>query len=141
MKTGCRYVRAVRQSINKILQSKSSVHQHLAVLITGYSHKSRVHPGSYLMDDRYVFFVVKKMLSPHWCMGFFCPPRTNVYMTINGSGIRYYTPDMGRRSRIRKKRIFSPFRTVPEIRMRRNHFHLESKLLDEQVPNIPIIFG
>jgi len=62
--SGCRYQRAVRQSMNKMMSNRSSVHHVLAGIITEYSHKSWVRPGSYMLGSRFHFFVVKRLFSP-----------------------------------------------------------------------------
>ena len=52
MKTGCRYSRAIKQSINKLLQSHSSLHYCLAEMISGYSHHTNLKVGSAMIAMR-----------------------------------------------------------------------------------------
>ena len=147
--SGCRYQRAVRQSMNKMMSNRSSVHHVLAGIITEYSHKSWVRPGSnvfgnkktlhgsYMLGSRFHFFVVKRLFSPHWCEGYFCPPRVGFTNTSTGLA-QYYMPDIFRRSSVRRKRIFDPW-ALPTVRVRTRTFTLESK--HEPLSNIPFIFG
>ena len=138
MITGCRYERAIKQSLNKVFDNQSSVHTILATIIASYSHKTLVRPGSYLLAPTYHFFIVSDVLSPHWCTGFFCPPKIEIGETV--LGIRhYYMPDVRCKSRTQKKRIFSPF-AEPCVRIRHRKFLLESKLRYEQMPHPPTVF-
>ena len=139
MSSGCRYERAIKQSLNKVFDNKSSVNIIIAELIASYSHKSVVRPGSYLLCPTYHFFVVSDVLSQHWVKGFFCPPRIDFTRTIFGGTRHYYEPDIEHRTGIQKKRIFSPF-SEPCVRIRRRKFHLESKLGYEQMQNSPPLF-
>ena len=139
MSSGCRYERAIKQSLNKVFDNKSSVNIIIAELIASYSHKSVVRPGSYLLCPTYHFFVVSDVLSQHWVKGFFCPPRIDFTRTIFGGTRHYYEPDIEQRTGIQKKRIFSPF-SEPCVRIRRRKFHLESKLRYEQMQNSPPLF-
>ena len=136
MSSGCRYERAIKQSLNKVFDNKSSVHMIIAELIASYSHKSVVRPGSYLLCPTYHFFVVSDVLSQHWVKGFFCPPRIDFTRTIFG-GSHYYEPDIDQRTAIQKKRVFTPFST-PCVRIRQRKFHLESK--NEQMSHSPPLF-
>ena len=88
------------------------------------------------MGSRFHFFVVKRLFSPHWCEGFFCPPRVGLTSTPHGFA-QYYMPDIYRRSRVWRKRIFNPWYS-PSVRVRSRTFMLESK--HEPLPNIPRIF-
>lgn len=135
--SGCRYQRAVKQSINKLMGNHSSVNSTMASIIVEYSHKSWVRPGSYLLGSRFHFFVVKRLFSPHWCEGYFCPPRVGFTNTVTGLA-QYYMPDIFRRSSTRRKRIFSPWE-VPTVRVRSRIFQLEHK--HEPLSNIPFVFG
>ena len=119
--SGCRYERAIRQGINKLLQNKSSVHRHLAKKIAAYSHTIEVKPGCLLCSSRKEFFIVKHVLSPHWVTGFFCPPR----MEFLDYNILYH-PDLRRRTRITKKRLFQPFANAM-VRVRSKQFHFHNK--------------
>lgn len=139
MLTGCRYERAIKQSLNKVFDNKSSVHITISELIASYSHKSVVRPGSYLLCPTYHFFVVSDVLSQHWVKGFFCPPRIDFTRTIFGGARHYYEPDIDQRSAIQKKRVFTPF-SEPCVRIRQRKFQLESKLRYEQMSYSPPLF-
>lgn len=139
MLTGCRYERAIKQSLNKVFDNKSSVHIIISELIASYSHKSVVRPGSYLLCPTRHFFVVSDVLSQHWVKGFFCPPRIDFTRTIFGGTRHYYEPDIDQRSAIQKKRVFTPF-SEPCVRIRRRKFQLESKLRYEQMSYSPPLF-
>ena len=136
MITGCRYERAIKQSMNKLFDNKSSVHIIISEIIASYSHKTEVRCGSYLLCPTYHFFVVSDVLSQHWVRGFFCPPRIDFTRTIFG-GSHYYEPDITNRGAIQKKRLFSPF-TDPCVRIRQRKFLLENK--NEQMSYSPAIF-
>ena len=125
MLTSCRYKRAIKQAINKLLKSRSAVHFPIADIIGEFSHKTVVTPGTYLLTELCYFFVVQQIMSPHWCIGFFCPPR--VELTDLASLGRFFAPDIGRRGHSCRKRIFEPF-AKPHIRRRKLIFKLENKL-------------
>ena len=133
MISGCRYERAIKQSMNKIFDNKSSVHPIIATVIASYSHKSEVRPGSYLLCSTYQFFIVSDVLSQHWCKGFFCPP----VIILGGYGS--CAPDIRRRTRAEKKCIFDPFEE-PYVSIRQQKFHLKTKIRYEPVPNLPLLF-
>ena len=133
MISGCRYERAIKQSLNKVFDNKSSVNTIIAELIASYSHKTLVRPGSYLLCRSYHFFIVSDVLSQHWCMGFFCPPI--IILGNYGS----CAPDIKRRTPTEKKCIFDPF-DHPYVSIREQKFHLESKIRYEPVPDLPTLF-
>jgi len=135
MISGCRYERAIKQSMNKVFDNRSSVHSIIAELVASYSHKTEVRPGSYLLCSTYDFFIVSAVMSQHWCKGFFCPPRIERFGVCH-----YYTPDVRCASRVQKKRIFSPFQD-PCVRIRQRKFILKSKLQYEQVSNTTNVFA
>ena len=137
MATGCRYQRAIKQSMNKLMKSRSSVHVPIAEIIADFSHKTMVTPGTYLLTTTCYFFIVQKISSPHWCEGFFCPPRIELTDLANLG--RFYTPDLRRRGRTQRKRIFKPFQ-APRIHRRKMLFHLESKVKNEPLPHPPYVF-
>ena len=139
MISGCRYERAIKQSLNKVFDNQSSVHPIIATIIASYSHKTKVRPGSYLLCPTYHFFIVSDVLSQHWCKGFFCPPRIEMTRTVFGGMRHYYTPDVRCAGRVQKKRIFSPFED-PCVRIRQRKFLLESKLRYEQMPYTATVF-
>ena len=115
MISGCRYSRAIRQSLNKTL-GRSSLNKTLADLITEYSHTLPLIRGNYLLSPMKEYFIIKEILSQHWVTGFFCPPRIEFLPTCV-----LYHPDLSRRTRIRKKRLFNPFGLV-SIRCRNKTF-------------------
>jgi hypothetical protein len=126
--SGCRYQRAIRQSLNKMFNNHSSVHHNLAGIVAGYSHRSVVRPGSYMLGTRFHFFL---------CEGYFCPPRVGFTNTSTGLA-QYYMPDIFRRSGTFRKRIFNPWYS-PTVRVRQRRFTLESK--HEPLQNIPFVFA
>ena len=134
MLTGCRYSRAIRQALNKRFDNRSSLNRTLADLISSYSHKTVIRRGNYLYGPRREFFVIRDVLSQHWVTGFFCPPRIE-FMPAN---IVLYHPDLSRRTRIRKKRLYDPF-MKPSIRCRNKTFQSE---INEHQPyaNLAAIF-
>ena len=136
--SGCRYERAIRQGLNKGLDSKSSVHGTLARLIAEYSHKTTVRPGDYLLGSQYHFFVVTGVQSQHWLDGFFCPPRLEFAYTPTGIGT-FYTPDLKNRSKKRRKKVFSPFE-APFVKIRSRIFASSNKVRHEQMPHQPTFF-
>lgn len=132
MLTGCRYERVIRQSINKLLDNKSSVHRILSKIIASYSHTTEVKPGCLLLSKRKEFFIVKHVLSPHWVTGYFCPPRME-FLDFN----ILYHPDLRRRTRIIKKRLFQPFGAAM-VRCRSKQFRFHTK--HEQNTHLSQIF-
>ena len=119
--SGCRYQRAIKQSINKMFNNKSSVNIILAELIAEYSHKITIRPGCYLFGPRREFFIIKNVISQHWVTGFFCPPRVEFVVDVV-----LYHPDLRRKTRIQKKRLFDPFKNAM-VRSRSKQFHLHKK--------------
>ena len=133
MKTGCRYVRAIKQSINKLLQNQSSLNLSLAQMICGYSHHTNLKVGGEMIAIReggplsvfYTpegFFIVEQILSMHWCIGYFCPPMLDLNYGI--------VPDHKRRAASVRKRIFNTF-MVPMIKRRQTMY----LIVNEQVQN------
>ena len=102
----CRYETAIRQSMNKLLQNKSSIHRIISGIIAEYSHKILLRPGCYMFGPRREYFVIEDVLSQHWVTGFFCPPRIDFISEI------VWQPDLRRRSRTLRKRLFHPFAVV-----------------------------
>lgn len=146
MKSGCPYARAIKQSLNKRF-CVSALHSDLSKLIAEFSHQSFVHSGSYMtwsreesggvLPHRHHFFIVQEMISPHWCTGFFCPPRIEF-----GSSVAevYYHPDIRRRSRIQKKKIFNPFSNAL-VRVRNRRFRLHNTNSHESMSHFPPILA
>ena len=132
-KTGCRYTRAIKQSLNKRFANKSTENLHIAQLIQSYSHKTYVTDGSYFTCDN-MFFICDTVLSPHWLLGFLTPSRTGF---IGNAGVFLY-PDFRYKSQRMKKKIFDPF-IVPTVKFRERKYTLEAKSKHEPLPN-PAIF-
>ena len=142
MKTGCRYTRAIKQSMNKLFESRSSVHFQLADIISAYSHHTNLKTGSEMVGIlpdahydslhqyycQYGFFIVEQILSHHWCLGYFCPPMMDLRTGI--------CPDHKRRGATEKKRIFNTF-MVPMIK-RRAKLYL---IANEPLQNIPFVYN
>ena len=131
MISGCRYSRAIRQSLNKTL-GRSSLNRALADLITEFSHKIPLIRGNYLISPMREYFVIKEVLSQHWVTGFFCPPRAEFMPTCV-----IYHPNFSRRTRIQKKRLFDPFGVV-SIRCRNRTF---KQRVNEPYTNLATIFA
>ena len=134
MKSGCRYVRAIKQSINKLLQNRSSLHVSLAEMICNFSHQTNLKSGSEMIAIRegapmvmwYTtdgFFVVEEILSHHWCKGYFCPPMLDLNHGI--------LADHKRRGPSERKRIFNTY-VVPVVK-KRGRMYL---LVNEPLQNI-----
>ena len=117
-----RHARAVKVSLNKIFGNKSTLNKELSIIITNYSHRSILAEGSFLVSSNLKFFVVQRLLSNHWCIGWFCPSRIATIGTITR-----YVPNLLCRGKIVRKRINSPFSRYPNINIRNLHFHLQSK--------------
>ena len=132
-KSGCRYTRAIKQSLNKHFGNKSRENVHIAQLISSYSHKTYVTHGSYFTWQN-TFFICERVLSQHWLVGFLTPSRTGF---IGNAGVFLY-PDFRYKSCQIKKKIFDPF-TVPSIKFREKKYTLEAKSKHEPLPN-PAIF-
>ena len=115
-----RHRRAVKVSLNKMYGNTSALNKELAKLITSFSHCCRLTGGSYLVSPNLKFFVVQKLLSNHWCLGWFCPSKIAI-MTDN---IRYI-PNLMCRGRIVRKRINKPFSWQPSINIRKQNFYLQ----------------
>ena len=139
MSSGCRYQRAIKQSLNKVFDNCSSVHSIIATIIASYSHKTLVRRGSYMFAPQRGFFIVQDVLSQHWVLGFFCPAKFELMNT--SLGLRhYYLPDTRHKTRVRKKRVFDPFGD-PSVHIRRQKFLLENKLRNEQMSHQAQIFA
>ena len=115
-KSGCPYSRAIRQSMNKVFQNTASIHKDLAKLICLYSHQTMLKPGLFLYSTGARYFVVKKVLSKHFCLGFFVPSFLR----------RLYLQAWTTQCPLKRKRIFHPF-TAPEIRLRNNVYVMPKK--------------
>ena len=124
MSSGCRYSRAIRQSMNRMFDSKSSVHRIISDIISEYSHTITLKPGVYLFGPNREFFIIKNVISQHWVTGFFCPPRLE-FLPLE-TNIVLYHPDLRRKTRIQKKRLFDPFNEA-RVHCRSKTFHRRIK--------------
>ena len=123
-----RYVKSIKEGINDLMQSKSTVHLQIAEIIAGYSHKTIVTHGDNLMDSKLDFFVVEQLLSTHFLKGFFCPHR------IIGDGLHYwYVPNILRRMPSQVKKLMSPF-TQPHVKHRQRHYYIRERRNNEPLP-------
>ena len=119
--TGCRYKRVIKQSLNKYFGNTSQVNVHLAGIISTYSHGTLVQKGScFTMEN--MFFVVDKVISPHWLVGDLVPGRTSL---INQYGV-YLLPDYRFKPIRLRKKIFDPFE-APTIKFRSKKYRLQVK--------------
>ena len=80
-----RHSRAVKVSLNKIFGNTSSLNKELATLITDFSHTSRLTGGSYMVSSDLKIFVVQRLLSNHWCLGWF----TDSKIAFVGATVKY----------------------------------------------------
>ena len=115
-----RYSRAVKVAMNKLFNSKSVLHKDISEIIAAYSHKTLLTNGSYLLNRRLQFFVIREVLSAHFCRGFYCPSKIDVL----SSGY-YYMPNLWYRSPPRIKKIFDPFGNSPFVKNRTQRFFLK----------------
>lgn len=133
MKSGCRYERAIRQSLNKLLGNRNVINKHIAGIICDYSHTTIIGEHSCLYTRDREFFIIEEMLSPHWCKGYFCPPRLEF---VGHRGVAVL-PNLYQRTRTHKKLIFDPF-GAPVVRRRNKTFHFAHKN-DESLQDFPQI--
>ena len=117
-----RYVRVVKQVLNKRFNNFSALNVQLATIITEYSHKSVLTPGVFLLCRTLDFFVIRKVLSHHWVQGFFCPSELRL-----DNGLFFYMPKFWNRTKEHKKKIWNPFSTSPFIKVRSKSFYLQHK--------------
>ena len=90
----------------------------MAALIASYSHKTDLKPGCMLLGHS-EYFIIKRVHSPHWVSGFFCPPKI---LLVRGNEI-ITRPRLHMRSRLFKKKVFHPFKK-PSVRLRLKTFDL-----------------
>ena len=117
-----RYVKAIKEVLNQIQGTNSSVHLDIAEIITHYSHKPLVSHGTYLMNAQLNYFVVEKLLSSHFVSGFFCPPR----VFHNGNSY-WYQPDILYKTQRLTKKLMDPFTDSPFVKQRKHKFFLTKK--------------
>ena len=129
-----RYRRAVKQSCNKLFDNKSAQNVFLADVISQFSHKSMITPGSFLVSRDISFFIVNKVLSQHWILGQFTP-----CVLDYRNGYFYYLPDLKRLRREQKKKVFEPFSAMPYVKQRSQKYFLEQKSSKHE--SLPTIRG
>ena len=115
-----RHSRAVKVSLNNIFGNTSSLNRELAKIITDYSHTSRLTGGSYMVSGNLKFFIVQKLLSNHWCLGWFCNSR----VAVVGRVVKY-VPNFLSRGKIERKRINNPFSRYPNVSIRKKNYYLQ----------------
>ena len=136
MKSGCRYERAIKQAINKRFGNRNMFNKHLASIIAEYSHWTVLGPGSCLLTTDREFFVITEMLSPHWCKGYFCPPRLEF---VGNRGV-VFMPNIFRKTATVKKTVFDPF-GLPMVRKRNRNFHFNKQnSFNESLSYFPPVF-
>ena len=121
-----RHSRAVKVSLNKIFGNTSSLNKELSNIITSFSHTSRLTGGSYLVSSDLKFFIVQKLLSNHWCLGWFTPSK----IALVGRTVKY-VPNFMCRGNLVRKRINRPFTQYPCVSIRKQNFYLQC---DKVVP-------
>ena len=118
-----RHARAIKVSLNKCLGNTSALNKELAKLISSFSHSTHLVGGSFMISADLKFFVVQKVLSNHWCLGWFCPSK----IAWNIHEIRY-VPNFMLRGTVIRKRINKPFSNYPSVSVRHKNFYLEKSL-------------
>lgn len=119
MKSGCRYVRAIKQSLNKRFDNKSVLNLHIAEIIAQFSHTTKIKKGTLFVSEHFHgFFYVNEVLSQNWVKGYFCTPRMDLTNDI--------VPNTFRRTEIKRKKLFQPF-ALTHVRCRHAAFHLLNK--------------
>ena len=118
--TDNRHARAIKVALNKHYGNHSALNKELATLIASFSHRANIANGSYLMSSDLRFFVVQRLLSNHWCLGWFCPSK----LALVRSDVRY-VPDFMHRGQVVRKRINDPFSTNPSVNIRKKIYFLQ----------------
>ena len=116
-----RHARAIKISLNKHFGNTSALNKQLAHLISSFSHTANISGGSYLVSADLKFFVVQKLLSNHWCLGWFCPSK----LALVNHDVRY-VPNLLHRGKIQRKRINHPFTKHPSVNIRKNNYFLQN---------------
>ena len=114
-----RYVKAIKEVLNSVFNSKDSIHKDLARLIRSYSHRPLVNAGSYLISRKLNYFVITKVCSSHFVQGFFCPARLR-YNQLNF----WHEPDIWFKSKKKTKKLMNAFSDAPFVKERRHRFFL-----------------
>ena len=113
------YVKAIKEVLNSIFDSKVSCHKDIAEIIKSFSHRPIVNHGSYLISRKLNYFIIEKVCSSHFVKGFFCPARLRY-----DERTYWYEPDIWFRSKSRTKKLMRPFSESPFIKERRHIFFL-----------------
>ena len=114
-----RYVKAIKEVLNSIFDSKVSIHKDIAEIIKSFSHKPKVNHGSYLISRKLNYFIVEKVCSSHFVKGFFCPARLRY-----NQHFFWYEPDIWFRGNTKTKKLMRPFSEAPFVKQRRHHYFL-----------------
>ena len=114
-----RYVKAIKEVLNSIFNSKVSIHKDIAEIIKSFSHRPMVTHGSYLISRKLNYFIIEQVCSSHFVHGFFCPARLRY-----DKNFYWYEPDIWGRTNSRTKKLMRPFSKVPFIKERRHIFFL-----------------
>lgn len=120
-----RHTRAVKVSLNKIFGNNSVLNKELSKIITSFSHSCIISGGSFLVSSNLKFFIVQKLLSNHWCIGWFCPSRID----FSNNHIMY-VPNLLWRGKMVRKRVNNPFSWRPSINIRKQIFYLQLENLE-----------
>ena len=126
-----RYQRAVKQALNKRFQNKSSLNLRIAGIISTFSHDSSLTVGHHMISPTLDYFLITKVLSPHWVLGRFAPSVLQF-----ADGVFWYVPNYIRSSPVFKKKVFNPFSKRPHIKRRTLKYHLNTKT-NESLPAVP----
>jgi hypothetical protein len=116
-----RHARQIKISLNKHFKNTSALNKELAHLIASFSHTANISGGSYLVSADLKFFVVQKLLSNHWCLGWFCPSK----LALVNHDVRY-VPNLLHRGTIQRKRINHPFTKHPSVNIRKHNYFLQN---------------
>ena len=124
-----RYLKSIKETINKMLGGRDTIHKHIAEIIRDYSHKPLLTHGTYLMSRKMQYFVIEKVLSAHFCKGFYCPSHLN-----REHDFFWYEPYTQHRTDSFVKKIVAPFSNHPHIKDRTPRFFLlQNKDVNGQV--------
>jgi len=118
--TDNRHARAIKVSLNKLFGNTSALNIELAKIISSFSHSTHLVGGSFMISADLRFFIVQKLLSNHWCLGWFCPSK----VSWDNHEIRY-VPNFIQRGTITRKRINAPFSKYPSVNVRKKNYYLE----------------
>ena len=114
-----RYLKSIKEAMNKALGSRDNIHKHIAEIIRDYSHKPLLTHGTYLMSRKMQYFVIEEVLSAHFCKGFYCPSRLS-----RENEFYWHEPYRAYRTNSFVKKIVAPFTNEPHIKDRTTRFFL-----------------